>query len=120
VWTSCASGASSGSALARTACKPGAARRVRSLRATPVRATAHAYDRNLVCNGQPNEAACVRDKRNRCFFWSKSCVGMDAYEVRAVRGAAAAAAQLVGALCCSRAARRQRVDAQMDGPHTRA
>lgn len=45
------------------------------------RAATAAYDRNLVCNGHPDAETCVKDKSNRCFFWNKSCVGLDAYEV---------------------------------------
>jgi hypothetical protein len=41
-----------------------------------------AYDRNLVCSGHPDTASCNRDRQNRCMYWNKSCVGMDAYEVR--------------------------------------
>jgi hypothetical protein len=47
----------------------------------PPRAAAVAYDRNLVCNGRPDEALCVNATAQRCFWWNKSCVGLDAYEV---------------------------------------
>lgn len=49
---------------------------------TTHRAATTAYDRNLVCNGHPDPTTCQQDRSNRCFFWNKSCVGMDAYEVR--------------------------------------
>lgn len=45
------------------------------------RAAAQAYDRNLVCTGHANEQDCNRDTANRCMYWSKSCVGADAFEV---------------------------------------
>jgi hypothetical protein len=49
-----------------------------------------AYDRNLVCSGHPDAASCNRDRQNRCMYWNKSCVGMDAYEVRQQQPATAA------------------------------
>ncbi|KAF8061962.1 leishmanolysin-like peptidase [Scenedesmus sp. PABB004] len=56
-----------------------------SLRAKPTtlfhRAVALAYDRNLVCSGHPSEARCNADAANRCMYWSKSCVGADAFEL---------------------------------------
>lgn len=45
------------------------------------RSATSAYDRNLVCNGQPDKEGCLRDRANRCFWWNKSCVGMDAFEL---------------------------------------
>lgn len=45
------------------------------------RSVTAAYDRNLVCSGHPDEATCLKDRGNRCFWWNKSCVGGDAYEV---------------------------------------
>lgn len=61
-----------------------------------------AYDRNLVCNGHPDAGRCNKDRQNRCMYWNKSCVGMDAFEVRS--------AARLQTLCCLSAVVQQQGD----------